>query len=237
MTVCAHRIVTERLVLRPWALADAPLLRAAIKVNPDHFRPMDWAETLPRMNMHRWGASFSAHEHYMYAALDRNGRNLLGGIGLQQCADRDWREIGYWAHPQHLRQGYATEMTIALTWVAFRVHCLRGVEIGHAPANLGSPNIADNLGYSLSEGVWRLSSEEFEQSLMAEQKSRPTALTGRFWVRAERGRPTYDIFNGSLPRAVPLGRGPSGGRPGHPRRQQGQFPAFLVLLGEVLGLP
>ena len=59
-------------------------------------------------------------------------------------------EIGYWIHVDHIRQGLATELTRALTTVAFGQPDIDRVEIHHDMANVASGRVPALLGYELA---------------------------------------------------------------------------------------
>ena len=55
----------------------------------------------------------------------------IGGSGLHQRIGPNGIEIGYWIHVDHVRRGYASEVSAALTEVAFTVDGIERVEIHH----------------------------------------------------------------------------------------------------------
>jgi RimJ/RimL family protein N-acetyltransferase len=58
-------------------------------------------------------------------------------------------EIGYWVHVAHVRLGYATEMSEALTHLAFGIDEIERVEIHHDKANVASAGVPRRLGFGL----------------------------------------------------------------------------------------
>ena len=58
-------------------------------------------------------------------------------------------EIGYWVHVAHVRHGYATEMSEALTHLAFGIDEIDRVEIHHDKANVASAGVPRRLGFEL----------------------------------------------------------------------------------------
>jgi len=75
------------------------------------------------------------------------GALLLGAAGLHTRAGEGAREIGYWIHKAHLRQGLATEAAAALTRAAFEIERVKRVEIHCDPQNVHSAAIPKKLGY------------------------------------------------------------------------------------------
>ena len=150
----AYRICTERLVIRCWEPADAPLLKEAIDSSLDHLRPwMPWTRDEPqsteskvRLLRHFRGA-FDLDQDYVYGILSRDERLVLGGTGLHTRVGPRALEIGYWIRSSHLHQGLATEAAAALTRTAFQVNEVHRVEIYCDQRNVRSAAIPRKLGY------------------------------------------------------------------------------------------
>ncbi len=141
----AYRVVTDRLVLRCWQPTDAPALKAAIDASLDHLRPwMPWARLEPEpvaakvARLRKMRGQFDLEIDYVYGVFDRDERAVLGGTGLHLRVGEHAREIGYWVHAEHVGKGLATEMTAALTRVAFEVDRVQRVEVHCDPDNVRS---------------------------------------------------------------------------------------------------
>jgi RimJ/RimL family protein N-acetyltransferase len=154
----AFRIETERLMIRAWDPADAPLAKDAIDSSLDHLRPwMAWAEAEPtslaqkRRLLATFARQFARGEDAIYAILDAAGRRVLGGTGLHPRLGGEAREIGYWIRADAIGKGLATESTAALTRVGFEVDGLEWMEIHCDPANVRSAAIPRKLGYAPAE--------------------------------------------------------------------------------------
>jgi RimJ/RimL family protein N-acetyltransferase len=96
------------------------------------------------------------------------------------------REIGYWIHAQAVNQGFATEVSVALTRVAFEIDQVDRVEIHCDPANIRSAAVPRKLGYTyeatlrrrimLEDGklrdsmIWCMQSDEYPASAAAQMK-------------------------------------------------------------------
>lgn len=151
-----YRIHTRRLVLRCWEPSDAPRLKAAIDASIEHLLPwMPFAAYEPQPLQHKielirkWRSDFDADRDFVYGVFSRDETQVIGSTGLHTRAGELAREIGYWIHKVHTRQGYATETAAALTRVAFAVDKVERVEIHCDAANAVSGAIAQNLGYTL----------------------------------------------------------------------------------------
>lgn len=108
---------------------------------------------------------------------------IVGGTGLHTRVGPDAREIGYWIHKDFTHQGFATEVSAALTKVAFEIEGMRRVEIHCAVENQFSAAVPQKLGYTheatlrqrvlLADGVyhdsmiWSMLRDDYDTSLCA----------------------------------------------------------------------
>lgn len=184
----AYRIHTQRLVLRCWEPADAPLAKAAVDVNIEHLLPwLPWAAGHPQEiqehieRIRTWRSKFDTGQDFVYGVFDRDESRVLGSSGLHiRTRSSDVREIGYWIHKDFTNQGLATELSAALTRVAFEIDHVRLVEIACQPENLRSAAVPRRLGFSheatlhkripLEDGsqgdvmIWTLFAEDYPNS-------------------------------------------------------------------------
>jgi RimJ/RimL family protein N-acetyltransferase len=152
----AYRIHTCRLVLRCWQPADALLLKASIDDNLDHLLPwLPWAAQHPQdLQVHierirTWRGKFDLGQDFVYGVFNREETRVLGGTGLHiRSQNTDGREIGYWIHKDFTNQGLATELSAALTRVAFDIDQVKRVEIHCQPENLCSAAVPRKLGFT-----------------------------------------------------------------------------------------
>src|SRR5918993_2281639 len=131
-----YRIVTERLVLRCWNPRDAPLLKEAVDSSLDSLRAwMPWASDEPTsleekgQLLRRFRGRFDLGQDFVYGIFDPEEAEVVGGTGLHTRAGDDALEIGYWIRDSRVGNGYATEVTAALTRVAFELCEVERVEI------------------------------------------------------------------------------------------------------------
>jgi len=89
----------------------------------------------------------------------------VGGTGLHPRVGSNAFEIGYWIHVNHVNKGYATEISAALTKVAFEIENVNRVEIHCDPKNIISAAIPKKLGY-VYEATLRNRSESIEGELI-----------------------------------------------------------------------
>jgi RimJ/RimL family protein N-acetyltransferase len=158
----AYRIVTPRLVLRCWDPRDAPRQMEAVAASLDHLRPwMPWAHDEPislddRVALLRgWRAKFDLDQDFYYGVFSPDESLVLGSTGLHTRDGRDTRMIGYWIHVDHIGRGYATELSAALTRVAFEVEHMTRVDIFCAVDNARSAAVPRKLGYTLDATLRR----------------------------------------------------------------------------------
>ena len=151
----AYRIVTRRLVIRCYEPSDAQMLDDAANASKEHLLQfMPWAHDLPmpfqdRLALvRRFRGNFDLGNEFVYGVFDPEETRVLGGTGLHTRVGEDAREIGYWIHVDFAGQGLATELSAALTRVAFEVDEVSRVEIHCDPANVRSANIPRKLGYT-----------------------------------------------------------------------------------------
>jgi RimJ/RimL family protein N-acetyltransferase len=155
--VATHRfpplVRTDRLLLRPWTVGDAPLLKRAIDDNLEHLRAwMAWAMDEPssldviEARIEKFAVDFSAGTEATYAVLAHDESTALGGMGLHARID-DGLELGYWIHHAHTRRGYATEAARSLTGAALSLPDVRQVQIRCDPRNVVSAAVPRRLGF------------------------------------------------------------------------------------------
>jgi RimJ/RimL family protein N-acetyltransferase len=150
-----YRIETERLVVRCWEPRDAPLVKEAVDSSLEHLRPwMPWANDAPRsladqvelLRMFRGG--FDLGQDFVYGILAADEEQAVGGSGLHTRVGEEAFEIGYWIRASRVGEGLATEVTAALTRVAFEVSGVDRVEIRVDPENERSLAVPRKLGYA-----------------------------------------------------------------------------------------
>jgi RimJ/RimL family protein N-acetyltransferase len=150
----ASEIRTERLLLRPWRVADAPRLKDAIDRNLAHLRAwMPWAMDEPsplgviEARILKFEQDFVAGSDSVYAIFSPDESLVIGGTGLHPRIE-DGVEIGYWLDRRQQGQGLATEAARALTEEAFCHAAIQRVQIRCDPLNLASARVPERLGFT-----------------------------------------------------------------------------------------
>ena len=202
LTGPAYRISTSRLTIRCWDPRDAPRLKEAVDRNVDHLRPwMPWAAREPASLdtrvawLRKCRGEFDLGIDFVYGIFDPEEKEVVGGTGLHTRQGSDMREIGYWIQEKHARKGFATEVSAALTKVAFLVDKVKRVEIRCAIENAKSAGIPKKLGF-VFEGtlrkkapdadgtmrdmmIWAILIDEFSHSVAANADARAFDAIGR----------------------------------------------------------
>ena len=152
------RIVTERLTLRSYLLADVPAMDEVIPANRAHLETfLPWAREEPIGTEKRaelvadFAAKFAAREDFTMGIFDRETGNYIGGTGFHTRQGPGVLEIGYWLAEDAQGKGLMTEAAAALTRVAFSFAHAPRVEIRCEPANERSRGVPQRLGFVLED--------------------------------------------------------------------------------------
>ncbi|GAC1363233.1 MAG: GNAT family N-acetyltransferase [Herpetosiphon sp.] len=131
------------------------MLQAAVNESLEHLLPwMPWAHSEPETiqqkvdRLRQFRGEFDLGQDFVYGVFNRDESRVLGGSGLHMRAGENAREVGYWIHQAFINQGLATEVSAALTQVAFRVDLVRRVEIRCDARNLRSAAVPRKLGFT-----------------------------------------------------------------------------------------
>lgn len=150
-----YRIATDRLVLRCWEPADAPLVQEAIASSLEHLRRwMPWAHDEPRPPeesvrlLATFRARFDLGEDWGYGIFEPTEERVLGGGGLHTRLGPGALEIGYWLRGDATGRGLATEAAAALTRVGFEYGDVDRIEIRVEPGNERSLAVPRRLGFA-----------------------------------------------------------------------------------------
>lgn len=108
-----QRLETERLILRPPEVTDAP----AITVLAGHYEIARMTLNIPHPYTHSQAETFitsirqaaSAGTDYTFAITSKAAGTLMGCIGLHLNPDHRRAEMGYWIGVPYWNQGYTSE--------------------------------------------------------------------------------------------------------------------------------
>jgi len=141
---------TERLVLRPFTLADATDVRrlagerdvAATVANMPHPYEEGMAEEWISTHAER----FERGEGGCFAVTLRQDKTLVGSMGLTVNAEHERGTIGYWIGKPFWNNGYCTEAAGAVLRYAFEQLGLNRITANHFKRNPASGRVMQKIG-------------------------------------------------------------------------------------------
>jgi ribosomal-protein-alanine N-acetyltransferase len=151
---------TERLVLRPFEMDDAPVVQALAGEREIAATTLLIPHPYPDSAAEQWigthQAGFEEGRSAIFAITLAESGALIGAIGLTISAEHHRAELGYWIGRDHWGRGYATEAGRAVIDYAFRELDLQRVEAHHFANNPSSGRVLEKLGMQ-REGYMRRS--------------------------------------------------------------------------------
>jgi len=141
---------TERLILRPFDLSDAPRVQllagdravAATTKNIPHPYEDGMAEQWIGSHQER----FERGQEVVFAITRKDGGELIGAIGLTLKLAQDNAELGYWIGKPYWGRGYCTEAASAVLRYAFTELRLNRVHAHHFSNNPASGRVMKKIG-------------------------------------------------------------------------------------------
>lgn len=142
---------TNRLVLRPWKMEDAPALYELAK-DPEIGPKAGW---LPHRSVNESAQVikevFSAPR--TFAMVERETNRVVGAVGLNapeisQVAGEGEMELGYWVGTQYQGKGYATEASQEVIRYGFENLQLRVIWATYFSDNEASRRVQEKLGFT-----------------------------------------------------------------------------------------
>jgi len=151
-------IKTERLILRSFTLADAPIVQklagdreiADTTMNIPHPYIDGAAEEWIGMHAER----FQTGKVVTYAIVLKKSSQLIGAISLLVLRTFDRAEMGYWVGKDFWNHGYCTEAAAALLKFGFGSLRLNRIFAEHFTRNPASGAVMEKIGMSF-EGCLR----------------------------------------------------------------------------------
>jgi ribosomal-protein-serine acetyltransferase len=166
------RLDGERIVLRPYRLADAAAFQAAIEESREHLRPWEWFgdafHTIEQTQdwIIRRHAAWLLRDSFTCGIWQRATGRLLGNIELRVKEWRlPWFMLAYWVRKSAAGNGYVSEAVRLLTDYAFDGLGAKRVELGIDAKNQRSIAVAERLGFHL-EGRLRSTGMENDGELV-----------------------------------------------------------------------
>jgi ribosomal-protein-alanine N-acetyltransferase len=151
-------IKTERLMLRPFRLADAPVVRKLAGVESVASTtiriPYPYEKGLAEKWIRTHKRSFDRGRSVVYAIVRRKTEKLVGAVGLEIDKDNEAAELGYWIGRRYWNRGYATEAAGVMLMYGFTELGLNRIHAHHFTRNPASGKVLENIGMR-REGVLR----------------------------------------------------------------------------------
>jgi ribosomal-protein-alanine N-acetyltransferase len=144
------KLVTERLLLRPFTLADAPVVQrlagdrdiASNTLNIPH--PYEDGMAEEWLSTHQ--EQFEQGESVIFAITLRDNDELIGAIGLTINQRYERAELGYWIGKPYWGNGYCTEAAEAVLHYGFTVLSLNRIHAYHMSRNPASGRVMEKIG-------------------------------------------------------------------------------------------
>lgn len=141
---------TPRLLLRPFALSDAPevqRLAGALEVADTTLNlPHPYEDGVAEAWISGHAARFAAGEAAVCAIVLRDGARLIGCIGLSRDKRHRRAELGYWLGLPYWNREYMTEAAGALVEYGFSRLDLHKIEASHLARNPASGRVMEKIG-------------------------------------------------------------------------------------------
>jgi [ribosomal protein S5]-alanine N-acetyltransferase len=144
-------LITERLILRPYSLADAKEIQRLIGnrevsdtlLNVPHPYNDGVAEEWINKSNKEFEEGKSAH----FAITHREQGYTIGGIGLEDINQtHENAEMGYWIGKPYWRNGYCTEAAFAVVKYGFEILGLNRICATHFTRNPVSGRVMQKIG-------------------------------------------------------------------------------------------
>jgi RimJ/RimL family protein N-acetyltransferase len=141
---------TERLILRPMTLADAPRIKelagareiAETTANIPHPYEDGMAEEF--ISTHEEG--FLKKTLAVFAIVLRETDELIGAIGLRIIPEHENAEMGYWLGKDYWNRGYVTEAAREVVRFGFKELNLHRIHAHYFSRNIASGKIMQKIG-------------------------------------------------------------------------------------------
>ena len=156
---------TDRLLLRPFTLADAPIVQrlagerdiASTTLNIPHPYEDGLAEEWISTHQNR----FEEGESVTYAIVLYEDGDLIGAISLMDISKRHQHaELGYWIGKPYWNNGYCTEAARAALRYGYRALGLNRIFACHLSRNPASGRVMEKIGMTY-EGCQRQHAEKW----------------------------------------------------------------------------
>lgn len=149
------QLATDRLLLRPFALDDAPAVQRLASAYEIAENTLLIPHPYPDGAAAEWIASHPrSPNNHVFAITLQDGGNVAGAIGLEAQPERGRGEIGYWIGVPYWNRGYVTEAARAVLAWGFESLGLHRIFAYHFTRNPASGRVLQKIGMK-HEGTMR----------------------------------------------------------------------------------
>lgn len=157
-------LTTERLILRPFALTDAPIVQQLANdrtiAETTMTIPHPYEDGMAEQWIRTHPEKFATQKSVTFAMIIREDTMLCGAIGLALTLEHSRAELGYWVGLPYWGQGYCTEAAQAVITYGFTVLDLNRIYAMHFMRNPASGRVMQKIGMSY-EGCMRQHSRKW----------------------------------------------------------------------------
>ncbi len=176
-------LTTERLLLRPFTLADAPAVQQLAGAREIAYNTLLVPHPYPDGAAEEWISKPRDANSVTFAITVRESGALAGAMGLVINPAHERAEIGYWIAVPYWNRGYATEAGRAVLRYGFETLRLNRISAEHFSRNPASGRVMQKLGMR-HEGSLRQHIVKWGQRIDCELY----AILRQEWERGASGR-------------------------------------------------
>jgi RimJ/RimL family protein N-acetyltransferase len=164
-------LTTERLVLRQFALSDAPTIQrlaGAPEIAAGTFMPHPYEDGMAEQWITDQQANYEQGLQYNFAIVLAAENVLIGSIGFVLTSAHQHAQLGYWIGVPYWNQGYCTEAARAVIQFGLRTLALNRIWAPHFKSNPASGHVLQKIGMQY-EGCQRQHyryNDRFEDTLL-----------------------------------------------------------------------
>jgi RimJ/RimL family protein N-acetyltransferase len=140
------RLATERLILRPFELSDAPAVQQLAGAREIAATTLLIPHPYPDGAAEEWISAQPQPGNHNFAVTLRESAELVGAVGLREQREHQRGEIGYWIGVPYWNRGYATEASIAVMEYGFGSLRLNRIFAFHFASNRSSGRVMEKAG-------------------------------------------------------------------------------------------
>jgi RimJ/RimL family protein N-acetyltransferase len=152
------RLETERLVLRPYTLADAGRVQQMCNdwniASTTLALPYPYPDGAAEQWISTHAESFRQGTEAVLAITLKPDGSVIGSVSLSINKNHQRGELGYMVAKEHWNRGYCTEAAKAMMNYGFSTLSLSRIQTGHFPRNPASGRVMQKLGMT-REGLLR----------------------------------------------------------------------------------